>query len=354
MSLVSFAPGPRAARSGLLALGFTDFPAATSLSLFLYVAAVSGSLAVGLQPRVLWWVPVCLCIAVGLRALVRRAFGDIAWLTAGIDGACLICVLGLSLACLSYVCARLSLPLWDTQIISADSYFGFSWLSAARWFDRTPALLHILNAAYATFTGQLIVTAVLLLWAGRIREIDRYFVAFVCASILAEAASLAFPTLGPAFSMASAVSFAHLSAIGRTTADIVLALRSGSLHIIDARALDGIISFPSLHAAVAILIPYHLRWSKPLFGISAALNSLMLVSAIPCGNHYLMDVLGGLLIAGWAIAISAALYPYLGGKDEPQLCTRRFPSSALSRWWNDILSRVLQRETGTSPVSDRR
>jgi membrane-associated phospholipid phosphatase len=282
----------------------------------LYFTAVSASLAVGLQPTVLWWAPSCLCVALVLRALTRTAFADIAWLAAGIDGACLICVLGLSLACLSYVCARLSLPLWDTQIISADSYFGFSWLSAAQWFDGTPTLLHILNAAYATFTGQLIVTAVLLLAAGRTREIDRYFVAFICASLLAEGASLIFPTLGPASSMASVASFNHLSTIGRTTADIVLALRAGTLTIIDARALDGIISFPSLHAAVAVLIPYHLRWSKPLFASAAALNALMLGSAIPCGNHYLMDVLGGVFIAGAAIVMGAVFYPCLSGEGQ--------------------------------------
>jgi membrane-associated phospholipid phosphatase len=315
MSLVLFDRGAPAAPKAFLnsALSFTCYPGAAPLSVLLYFAAVTGSLAVGLEPIVLLWVPVCLCVAVVLRALARFAFGDVTWLAAGIDGACLICVLGLSLACLSYVCARMSLPLLDREIITADLYFGFSWRSAAEWFDHAPIVLHVLNAAYATFTGQLIVTAVVLLVAGRRHDIDRYFVTFICASLLAETASLLFPTLGPASSMASAISFDHLSAIGRTTADIVLALRNGSMKVIDARALDGIISFPSLHAAVAILIPYHLRWSKPLFWLAASLNALMLVSAIPCGNHYFMDVLGGVVIAGLAIVSSAALYPCLVG-----------------------------------------
>ncbi len=316
MSLVLFDRGPCATTRvfGISPPTFTSYPVAAPLNWLLYFSAVAGSLAVGLEPTVLVWVPICVGLAIALRVLARSFFGEVAWLTAAMDGACLICVLGLSLACLSYVCARLSLPLWDRQIISADSYFDFSWLAAAKWFDRTPALLHVLNVAYATFTGQLIVTAVLLLAAGRVRELDRYFVTFICASLLAETASLLFPTLGPASSMAPTVAFDHLSAIGRTTADIVLALRNGTLKIIDARALDGIISFPSLHAAVAILIPYHLRWSRPLFCLATALNALMLVSAIPCGNHYLMDVLGGVIIAGLAIAITATLYPLLISK----------------------------------------
>jgi membrane-associated phospholipid phosphatase len=351
MSLAFFDRGPPAASKAFLnsALSLTCYPGAAALCVLLYFAAVTGSLAVGLEPIVLLWVPVCPCAALVLRVLARTALGDVTFLRAGIDGACLVCVLGLSLACLSYVCARLSLPLWDREIISADLYFGFSWLTAAEWFDHAPILLHVLNAAYATFTGQLIVTAVLLLAAGRLREIDRYFVTFICASLLAETASLLFPTLGPASSMASAVSFDHLSAIGRTTADIVLALRNGSLTIIDARALDGIISFPSLHAAVAILIPYHLRWSKPLLWLGAGLNVLMLVSAIPCGNHYLTDVLGGVLIAGLAIVTSGGVSVTGRRQARGRSAASRLPGMVRARLWNDILSRALHRKEGLAP-----
>jgi membrane-associated phospholipid phosphatase len=233
------------------------------------------------------------------------------WLRAGFEGACIICVLGLSLACLSYVCATASLPLWDSGIIAADGYLDFDWLTVARAFDHAPFLLALLNAAYGTFTGQLIVTAVLLLALRGFEDIDRYFITFVCASLFAEGASLLVPTLGPASTVASGAIFDHLSAIGRNTAEIVVALRSRTLTVIDARALDGIISFPSLHAAVAVLIPYHVRWSKPLCSIAVGLNAVMLVSAIPCGNHYLFDVLAGLVVGVLAIPAGAGLYPFL-------------------------------------------
>ncbi len=316
MSLVSFARRPSLEptdRSVAAASAVFAFPAAARLSALLYFAAVITSLSVGLRPTVLIWVPVCFCIALVLSAGSRILFGDFVWLAAGIEGAFLICSLGLSLACLSYVCAALNLPLWDSRIRIADSYFGFSWLALAQWIDHAPVLLHIFDAAYATFTAQLILTAVLLLIAGRLHDIDRYFVTFICASILAETASLLVPTLGPASSMAADVRFEHLAAIGRTTGDIVLALRAGTLKVIDARALDGIISFPSLHAAVAVLIPYHFRWNKSLFWAAVVLNALMLASAIPCGNHYLMDILGGAAIAGLAILCSTVLHPRLFG-----------------------------------------
>jgi len=92
----------------------------------------------------------------------------------------------------------------------------------------------------------------MLLLAGRIREIDRYFVTFICASLFPEVASMPLPTSRPDLDYGRRREF---HAPTGSTADIVLALHAGTLRIIDLQALDGIISFPSPHAAVAILIP---------------------------------------------------------------------------------------------------
>jgi membrane-associated phospholipid phosphatase len=182
-------------------------------------------------------------------------------------------------------------------------------------------LLTILNAAYATFTAQLIGTALVLIAAGRKRELDCFFVTFLSASVLAELASVLIPTLGPMVTLARDVSFLHVRTIGRVTGDIMLALRNGSLRVIDLDAIDGIISFPSLHAAVAVIVPYTLRWNRPLFWPILVLDSVMLVSAIPSGNHYLSDLLGGVGVA--VLAILAA--------NTVQTLTRRAIEHRLSR-----------------------
>jgi membrane-associated phospholipid phosphatase len=284
------------------------FPAAGQISILLLIAAVLGSAWVGLRPDVLLWVPVCFCIALVLALASRSLFPTARWLLIGIEGAFLVCSLGLSLASLSYVGAAFRLPLQDLQIAALDHWLGFDWTAAAQAVDRSPMLLTILDAAYSTFTAQLVLTTVVLLPARRIRDIDRFFVTFIFASLFAELASMLLPTLGPISSMAADVSFTRLPTIGRTTADIVLALRSGTLRIIDLQALDGIISFPSLHAAVAILIPYHLRWCRPLFWPVLALNILMFVSAVPSGNHYLADVLGGTVVAVFGIVCGGRVH----------------------------------------------
>ena len=281
------------------------------VSLIIYFAALFGSGAVGLRPDVLALVILCLALAI-LLALVARALGPaFDWLAIGSEGAFLICSLGLSLACLSYVGAKIGLPIRDPEIAAFDRWLGFNWLSAAHLLDSSPFALSILDASYSTFTAQLVLTAVVLFATRRYRELDRYFVTFACASLLAEAASVAAPTLGPMATLAAGSTFEHVPTLGRTTAAIVLALRDGTLSAVDLRSLDGIISFPSLHAAVAVLVPYHLRWNRALFWPVTMLNLLMLASAIPSGNHYLSDILGGIVVAGLGIVSGRVLHAWL-------------------------------------------
>jgi membrane-associated phospholipid phosphatase len=101
--------------------------------------------------------------------------------------------------------------------------------------------------------------------------------------------------------------FTNLPTLGRTTAEIVLALRDKTLGTIDFEAVNGIISFPSMHAAVAIIVPYTLRWNRWIFEPIAVLDSVMLASAVPSGNHYLADVIAGVAVAVLAIACGRAI-----------------------------------------------
>jgi membrane-associated phospholipid phosphatase len=52
----------------------------------------------------------------------------------------------------------------------------------------------------------------------------------------------------------------------------------------------------------------------------------MFVSAIPCGNHYLMDVLGGLVVALLAIALGAMVYPRLRGDSRRSASSEAVPT----------------------------
>jgi len=288
---------PRASRSGC--------HASLLLATLAYLVALGGAALLNVKTPILDGVPLYLLTA-GLlcfwgHAILPRFHRTVLV----VEAVCIVFALGLSLACLSYLGPITDLPLRDTEMIWLDRHLGFDWIQIMRNFDHRQFVLIMMDGAYATFTAQLIGTVLVLIAFGRTRELDRFFVTFVCASILAELASVLAPTLGPMLTLARNDSFLHLPTLGRATGQIVLALRNGNLRTIDLDAINGIISFPSLHAAVAVIVPYTLRWNKPLFWPILALDCVMLASAIPSGNHYLSDVLGGIVVAIVAILCAA-------------------------------------------------
>lgn len=272
------------------------------LATVVYSAALGGSVLLGTQTPILNLVPPCLCAAAFLCFYGHMVFPGADHFVRVIESAAIVIAVGLSLACLSYLGPITDFPLRDREMIWFDSHLGFDWLQIMRRLDHVPPVLTILDGAYATFTSQLIGTVLVLIAFARIRELDCFFITFVCASVLAELASILLPTLGPMLTIGSSSSFLHLPTLGRATGAIVLALRSGGLRTIDFNAIDGIISFPSLHAAVAVIVPYTIRSIRPLFWPMLILDGLMLISAVPSGNHYLSDVLGGVAVAVLAIA----------------------------------------------------
>src|SRR5438876_4004377 len=229
-----------------------------------YVLAIVGSALLNIRATVLDGVPLCLGPAAFLCFYSRLVFPRAIRVAQCIEAAFIIIVLGLSLACLSYIAAMADLPLRDREMVWIERHLGFDWLQIMGGLDRWPGVLKLLDAAYATFTSQLIATVLVLVIAKRTRELDRFFVTFLCAAVIAEIGSVLVPTLGPMSALAGNAEFTNLPTLGRTTGETVLALRQGTLKLIDLGAINGIISFPSLHAAVAVIVPFTLRWNKPL------------------------------------------------------------------------------------------
>ena len=70
--------------------------------------------------------------------------------------------------------------------------------------------------------------------------------------------------------------------------------------------MEGIVTMPSYHTVMAVLLTYAFRRTGLVgYGI-ATLNLVMLLSIPPIGGHYLVDVLAGGALALGAIAVQRA------------------------------------------------
>jgi membrane-associated phospholipid phosphatase len=120
----------------------------------------------------------------------------------------------------------------------------------------------------------------LVLYLGFCREARSLLTALIVAGFLTVCISGLVPAIG------------HLPDAPYVSA--FFALRAGQ--VLDGLP-QGIVSFPSYHAAVAILLTAALRRHRWLFPAACVLNGLMLVSTLSTGGHYLVDVLAGACIA---------------------------------------------------------
>jgi membrane-associated phospholipid phosphatase len=80
------------------------------------------------------------------------------------------------------------------------------------------------------------------------------------------------------------------------------ALRSGAMRAIDPNAIEGLITFPSFHTALAVVTAWA-SWRTRYIAVPAlSLNLTVIASTVPVGGHYFVDVLAGACIAGASIA----------------------------------------------------
>ena len=92
----------------------------------------------------------------------------------------------------------------------------------------------------------------------------------------------------------------HARGFLRHYANDILALHDGSLR--EIRSASGIISFPSYHVVLTLLVVYALRGSR-LFWPAVVLAWLTLLSVPSVGMHYLVDIPGGAAVVAITVRL---------------------------------------------------
>ena len=177
--------------------------------------------------------------------------------------------------------ASISGPLADPSLAQADQFLGFDWMAYAHLTE--PLNLPLL-VAYKSFAWQPAFVALAVFLLGQSNRGWRLVTAAVLALLIT---SLVFPPRAS------------------TSASALLALKSGS-RLLDNSVFTALIAFPSYHAAAAALYVWGC-WKTPFRWPVLALNVVMLAGAITIGGHYLIDIIGGLVVAAIALGVAGLL-----------------------------------------------
>lgn len=86
-------------------------------------------------------------------------------------------------------------------------------------------------------------------------------------------------------------------------------IHAGRVEVISLELMVGLITAPSFHALAAVLLAWAFWHIRPLRWPMVVLNVMMMLSAIPIGGHYYIDILLGVIAAAAAIALSGARRP---------------------------------------------
>jgi hypothetical protein len=191
---------------------------------------------------------------------------------------------------LTYHCIAVGYPLQDTALSRADAAIGFNWLSWANFLKARPLLLKVTNWCYSSYAWQPLIIIPLLAILKPRKGNSELFLSLV----LAMALTLIITTFVPAIGPADALGFRP------EPAPVIRALHASPT----AQVLKymGVVTFPSFHTIMAILFTFACRGIRFVFPAAVCLNLMMLISVPHSGDHYLVDMIAGTLVALTAIS----------------------------------------------------
>ena len=162
-------------------------------------------------------------------------------------------------------------------------------------------------------------TAVLCLaFTGRHVWLRVYTLAFLFAALTTIAISAVLPAVGvwPHYGLAGGEAPTLVPTVS-TSWPVFFGLRDGSFRALVAVGSEGIITFPSLHAALAVVLiaavwpVARLRWA--IFTV----NAVMLAATPIDGSHYFIDVWAGVVIAAVSLVAARAIAVRAGRSPVP-------------------------------------
>lgn len=212
-------------------------------------------------------------------------------------------------ATISLVGLRYKFPLIDDGLAKADRLIGIDLQSIIPWFADHPRLTELLAVAYCSSFVQVAALFVLLAVTKRFDKLWQLVFVFALTIVASTTFSVFWPAKG-AF-----VYFDHpvaiLNALPEHAGIYHLAkfeyFRNAAAPELSLSNLQGVVTFPSFHTCLALMTIFATIGMRWLFGITLIWNVLVLVSTIPIGGHYVIDLICGALLWLAAMKVEAML-----------------------------------------------
>jgi PAP2 superfamily protein len=238
-----------------------------------------------------WWRP---------EPVISDICGALAVITLSAAAAGIISLAGL----------RLGAPLIDGNLAAYDSALLFDTRSIVVAVANATAFAGLLGLAYVSSFPILFASVVLLGWTRHVRPLWQLAFVFAFTAVGCATLSVFLPAAG---------AFSHFA----FPAEVLGGLPSGAgvYHLpkleyyrhavaptISMSSLQGVVTFPSFHCCLALMTAFAYVEHRWLFLFSVLWNGLVILSTIPIGGHYIVDLPAGAALWGVAYVLATALW----------------------------------------------
>lgn len=226
-------------------------------------------------------------------------------LGAGIKATAIFFLMTVTAALSTIVLAKTNVPYTDALFAALDRMLfpGFDWSSAIVALDQNRFITRALDYSYPTLFWQPELLLIFFCATDRSPQAWRVLSALTIALVLCIAVFPFCPAIGgyAYFGIGwDSVPNVHEVSAWRYP-EILEGVRQGRIDELGLKTLEGVVAMPSFHASAAVILAWGFWPSRLLRWPFLALNVMMLVSSIPIGGHYIVDVLAGMATAYFAI-----------------------------------------------------
>lgn len=235
----------------------------------------------------------------GTHCLYRQRT-DTRHLAVALGAIAILLAAGAAAGAISQLGLRLGNPFIDATLARADREIGFHSPTVIASLVQLPLAPQVLGVAYLSSFPLLFASIIALALIRKEEETWELVFLFASAIVLSASCAAFFPAEGVFRYMNIASALANKLPMGSGIYHLATLdhYRNAASVTLDLLALQGVVTFPSFHTALALMTTFAWRGFDRIFYPMIGWNSLVIASTIPIGGHYGIDVIGGALV--WA------------------------------------------------------
>jgi membrane-associated phospholipid phosphatase len=212
---------------------------------------------------------------------------------------------------LVWIAARTPMPLVDLSLAHIDHGIGLETSMAVRVASFHPGGERVLAAIYALMIPFSLLALIFPVFERKREPAQRLVIAYAVAALSTIVVFALYPAAGPW------TVYGFTASPDQRLVQSTLALLKSSGPLRQNIAHCGLVAFPSFHVAQCILTAIALWHSRWLRFPAAALALLMCISTVTTGWHYVIDVIGGVIVAVFAQFVAAWIFRQWVGPKPP-------------------------------------